>query len=93
VSTLSEIVAGLRALADFLEAHPDLPHPDYLDGPTHTVNTWWIPRGAAPDAIVAAAVKAGVPVRQDPLIYRHQLLDFGGVVAHVLVQVDELDTP
>lgn len=37
MSDRSDVVRGLRALADFLEAHPDLPAPWHVDAPAGTI--------------------------------------------------------
>lgn len=77
--------AGLRALADFLDQHPNLPEPRYLE----RLNVWHPDTPVEDGAIVAAAEDAGLPVtvttsgRPDTITVR-----FGDLVAQGLVSSD-----
>lgn len=84
--TVAEIAAGLRALADFLDAHPELPAPIYL-----TDTSVWFPHGEEIPALIRAALASGVEVvKHDSVAQRNIELRFGAVGAMALVNKSEV---
>ena len=84
--TVAEIAEGLRALADFLEAHPDLPYPTYLRTP-HV----WCPRSEEIPALIRAALADGVEVvKQHSEVQRNVELHFGALKAEALISKSEV---
>jgi hypothetical protein len=82
-----EIAVGLRALADFIEAHPDLTYPTYLRRPSV-----WCPTSADEVAELIRAAKAdGVQIeKQHSDTQRNVRFRFGAVKAEALVNKDEV---
>jgi hypothetical protein len=85
--TITEITTGLRYLADFLEAHPELPYPTYLCTPSV-----WCPMGLDEvQTILRAALADKIPViKEHSETQRNVALDFGGLAAKALVSKSEV---
>jgi len=85
--TSGELAAGLRALADFIDAHPDLPYPTYLRWPSV-----WCPTSADEvAALIRAAKAAGIPVeKRHSATQRNVAFQFGAVKAEALVNKEEV---
>jgi len=63
VNTREDYVAGLRAAADFIEQHPDLPVPAYALNLSGSLGSAFHDDGRTPEDRVAAAAQAlGVPM-------------------------------
>lgn len=83
---ITATAAGLRALADFIEAHPELPAPAYLHKP-HI----WCPRGDEIAAIIRAALADDVEVvKHYSEVQRNVGLRFGPLQAMALVNKAEV---
>lgn len=82
-----EVAAGLRALADFIEAHPELPRPAYLADQPHV----WCPRGDEVQTLIRTAAAAGVPVtKHHSESQRNVGLRFGPFEAMALINKSEV---
>lgn len=79
--------AGLRQLADFIEAHPDIPVPTYLREPNV-----WCPRGAEQvQVLIRAALAAGVEVTKHHSDQQRNVgLRFGPFEAMALINKSEV---
>jgi hypothetical protein len=85
--TRAAAIAGLRELADFLERHPQLPAPTYLN----RVNVWFPETGAQDHALFDAAEHDDLPVIVDPGgagVPDSIEVRFGALVAKALVGAD-----
>lgn len=85
--TPAEVADGLRQLADFIETHPELPRPTYLQTP-HV----WCPRGIDEvQAVIRAALASGVEVvKHHSDSQRNVGLQFGPLQALALINKAEV---
>lgn len=84
---INETAAGLRALADFIEAHPELPEPTYL----RQLNVWCPFTRDNIQAIIRAAKASGVEVvKHHSDSQRNVGLKFGPLQAMALVDKAEV---
>ncbi len=84
MTTAAEYAAGLRQLADLIEAHPELPEPYYL---RHHFHVWSLTDADEVRRVGFAALRAGAEVVKD---YSDDLMSLdirlrGGIVAQGLV--------
>jgi len=78
------LVAGLRELADWLDAHPELPPRDHEFPPLRLLYSV-----AAPENVWLAAAMLNVPGEDDGRGHTTATRDFGQVCLHVFHVADE----
>ena len=90
MTSIAEYKAGLRALADFLDAHTaTLPEPRYLE----KVNTWSPDTFDEEASVIATARNAGLLVTVEDVLpdLRRVEVKFGAVTAQALLNPELIE--
>ncbi len=86
MSERSDVVRGLRALADFLDAHPDLPAPWHVDAPAATSRSDDAAERAEVDRIAGILGVPAATTNPKGTHYEAER-DFGGGVKYVATAI------